>query len=130
MKSKLIKFSALLLVSLISVMAATALFAQTSKVAGTVVDDNDAPLAGVVVIADGTNAVTTTDADGKYSINVPAKAKTLTFSCMGLKDQTVTIGQRALIDVIMATDATMLNEAVAVGYGTMIRKELPHRWLL
>ena len=105
-------------------MAATALFAQTSKVAGTVVDDNDAPLAGVVVIADGTNAVTTTDADGKYSINVPAKAKTLTFSCMGMKDQTVTIGQRALIDVIMATDATMLNEAVAVGYGTMIRKEL------
>jgi hypothetical protein len=41
-----------------------------------------------------------------------------------MKDQTVTIGQRALIDVIMDTDATMLNEAVAVGYGTMIRKEL------
>ena len=105
-------------------MAATALFAQTSKVAGTVVDDNEAPLAGVVVMADGTNAVTTTDADGKYVINVSAKAKTLTFSCMGMKDQTVTIGQRALIDVIMETDATMLNEAVAVGYGTMIRKEL------
>lgn len=107
-----------------SVMAATTLFAQTSKVAGTVVDDDDAPLAGVVVIADGTNVVTTTDADGKYAINVPAKAKTLTFSCMGMKDQTITIGQRAVIDVIMETDATMLNEAVAVGYGTMIRKEL------
>ena len=124
MKSKLIKFSALLLVSLISVMAATALFAQSSKIAGTVYDDNDAPLAGVVVMVDGTNAVTTTDADGKYTVSVPASAKTLTFSCLGMKDQTVTIGQRALIDVIMETDATMLNEAVAVGYGTMIRKEL------
>lgn len=107
-----------------SVIAATALFAQTSKVAGTVVDDADAPLAGVVVMADGTNVVTVTDVDGKYSINVPAKANTLTFSCMGMKDQTITIGQRAVIDVIMETDATMLNEAVAVGYGTMIRKEL------
>ena len=124
MKSKLIKFSALLLISLISAMGATALFAQTSKVAGTVLDDNGAPLAGVVVMADGTNTAVVTDADGKYTINVPAKVNTLTFSCLGMKDQTVTIGQRALIDVIMDTDATMLNEAVAVGYGTIIRKEL------
>ena len=124
MKSKLIKFSALLLISLISAMGATALFAQTSKVAGTVLDDNGAPLAGVVVMADGTNTAVVTDADGKYTITVPASVKALTFSCLGMKDQTVTIGQRALIDVIMDTDATMLNEAVAVGYGTMIRKEL------
>ena len=115
MKSKLIKFSALLLISLISAMGATALFAQTSKVAGTVLDDNGAPLAGVVVMADGTNTAVVTDADGKYTITVPASVKALTFSCLGMKDQTVTIGQRALIDVIMDTDATMLNEAVAVG---------------
>ena len=124
MKSKLIKFSALLLVSLISAMGAAALFAQSSKVAGTVIDDNGAPLAGVVVMADGTNAAAVTDVDGKYTLNVPAAAKTLTFSCLGMKDQSITIGQRALIDVIMETDATMLNEAVAVGYGTIIRKEL------
>lgn len=105
-------------------MGATALFAQTAKVAGTVLDDNGAPLAGVVVMADGTNTASVTDADGKYTINVPASTKVLTFSCLGMKDQTITIGQRSLIDVIMETDATMLNEAVAVGYGTMIRKEL------
>jgi len=124
MKSKLIRFSALLLISLISAIGATALFAQSAKLTGTVVDDNDAPLAGVVIMADGTNAVTTTDADGNFSFTVPASAKTLTFSCLGMKDQKVTIGTRTLFNVMMETDATMLNEAVAVGYGTIIRKEL------
>lgn len=75
-------------------------------------------------MAEGTNAVTTTDVDGKFSFTVPASAKTLKFSCLGMKDQTVAIGNRNLFEVFMETDATMLNEAVAVGYGTIIRKEL------
>lgn len=52
----------------------------TKAIQGSVKDMEGNPMPGVTIMADGTNAGTITNTDGKYSINVPEKGKSLTFS--------------------------------------------------
>lgn len=122
MKNKILlnKVALLLTAFLVSVSA----FAQTNKVSGTVVDESGSPVPGVFVSADGTNSATSTDAQGRFELNVPASAKTLSFDMLGFGKEVVEIGSKNIFSVILTEDTTMLNETVVVGYGTMIRKEL------
>ncbi len=58
-------------------------FAQ-KRVTGKVTDaETNTPLPGVTVLAKGTQSGTTTDAEGKYSLNVPAGSDVLVFSYVG-----------------------------------------------
>jgi len=98
--------------------------AQSNAVAGTVTDETGAPLVGVYVAAVGTQNATMTDIDGRYALNVPAGATELTFSLMGMEDVTVAIAGRKEVNAVMKENALFLEEAVAIGYGTIIRKEL------
>ncbi|WP_128544825.1 SusC/RagA family TonB-linked outer membrane protein [Larkinella soli] len=81
------------------------------------------PLPGVNVILKGTQQGTTTDADGRYSLNVPEGNATLTFSYIGYLTQDVRIGSRSTIDVSLQSDDRSLNEVVVVGYGTQRKIE-------
>jgi len=91
---------------------------QQKTIAGTVTDSKGQPLAGVNVVVTGTTVGTLTDANGKYSINVPQGAKRLTFSFVGMVPQEIPIGTSAKIDVTMSEAAIGLEEVVVVGYGT------------
>lgn len=92
--------------------------AQTQKtITGTVVDVDKIPVLGVNIVVPGTTIGTITDFDGKYSITVPASAKTLTFSYIGYATQTVDIGMKTEIIVTLEVDAAGLDEIVIVGYG-------------
>ena len=122
MKSKL---TTLLLVFIASVMSAVVMSAQAPlKLTGEVLDESGYPLAGVVVMADGTSAAAVTDAEGKFSITAPAKAKSLTFTCLGMNNETVQIGSQTHFSVIMTTDTIGLQETVVIGYGTMSKHDL------
>ena len=91
--------------------------AQT-RVTGTVTEQNGTtPMPYVTVSAKGTAAVTTTDAGGKYVINVPAGATTLVFSFVGMQAEEVNIGGRNVIDVSLAAEGENLDEAVVTAYG-------------
>jgi hypothetical protein len=50
-----------------------------NKVSGIVTGKDGTPLPGVNVVVTGTGQGTITDAAGKYSVEVPSGAKTLTF---------------------------------------------------
>lgn len=103
------------------------LFAQQTPgtVSGKVLDSDGMPLAGVVVMAKGNNAnAATTDIDGNFTFKVPSGTKTIVFSCLGMETQEIDLGNRTFFEVKMAVSAFGLNEAVAVGYGTMIKREL------
>ncbi|MGM9767650.1 MAG: SusC/RagA family TonB-linked outer membrane protein [Candidatus Cryptobacteroides sp.] len=103
------------------------LFAQQTPgtVSGKVLDSDGMPLAGVVVMAKGNNAnAATTDIDGNFTFKVPSGTKTIVFSCLGMETQEINLGNRTFFEVKMAVSAFGLNEAVAVGYGTMIKREL------
>ena len=67
---------------------------------------------------------TMTDIDGKYSINVPAESKSLTFSFIGMQLQEISVGTKTQIDVTMVESAIGLNEVVVIGYGSMKKSDL------
>ena len=118
---KNLKYKISLLVA--GLLATFSLSAQ--EISGVVKDTGGLPLVGVSVFVDGTTMGVSTDADGRYAINVPeAKGKTLVFSCIGMRTHSVTIGNSSRIDVILDEDANFLEETVVIGYATVKRKDL------
>ena len=97
--------------------------AQTT-VRGVVKDDTGEPLMGAGVFVKGTTIGVVTGLDGDYEITLPAGANDLTFSSIGLAEQTVAIDGRSQVDVTMAPEATALDEVVVVGYATVKRRDL------
>ena len=103
----------LLLVGLL--MAVASLFAQ-KRVTGTVADVNGEPLIGATVKVDGTKMAVVTDDKGNFVLpNVPASAKTLSFSYLGMKNQQVKVSGN--MKVVLEYDETALDEAIVVAYG-------------
>jgi TonB-linked SusC/RagA family outer membrane protein len=104
-------------------LALTALHAQDRTVRGRVTTETAEPLVGVNVALKGTNRGTTTDAQGQYSLAVPAGSATLTFSSVGYATQDVAVGNRTTLDVTMQPSDRSLDEVVVVGYGTQRKIE-------
>lgn len=99
------------------------LFAQDRLISGRVTSTEDgSALPGVNVVIKGSTVGTVTDADGKYALSVPASAKGLVFSFIGLKSQEILIGDRSVIDIQLALDITQLSEVVVTGVGVATEK--------
>lgn len=97
--------------------------AQTRTVKGTVLDaENDEPLTGVSVVA-GAGAGAVTDIDGNFSIVVPESVTHLTFSYVGYSEQKVAIGTGANLVVKLHPATHLLDEVIAVAYGTAKKSE-------
>lgn len=97
---------------------------QQKTVSGNVIDQSGVPMPGVSVLVKGTATGTVTDNDGKFVLEVPADAKTLVFSFLGMKPQEVVIDNTAVFNIKMAIEAVALQEFVAIGYGTQAKKDL------
>ncbi|WP_158800047.1 SusC/RagA family TonB-linked outer membrane protein [Pedobacter sp. L105] len=94
-----------------------------STVHGTVSDNENNTLIGVTVTVTGTAVRALTDANGKYTITVPPSAKELTFSYVGLQSQTVTIGGRTTINIVLHS-GTDLEAVNVVGYASVKKSDL------
>lgn len=81
-------------------------------------------LPGVNVTLKGTSRGTSTDVSGSYTLNLPDEGGTLVFSFIGYRSIEQTIGNRAVVNVVMTTDDKTLNEVVVVGYGTQKQREV------
>ena len=110
--------------SLLLLFATFSLIAQESVITGKVTGTDNTPLAGVTVSVAGTRSQTTTDADGIYSITVPANATELVFTYINTKSVTEKINGRKIIDVRMFSESLQLGEVVVVGYGTQKKANL------
>lgn len=96
--------------------------AQGKTVTGKVTDGKDgAALPGVTVTVAGGSG-TKTEMGGAYSINVPANAKSLTFSFVGYETVTLAIPANGVLNVELALVDNKLDEVVVVGYGTQQKK--------
>lgn len=114
-----------LLFSILLVCACTMAIAQSRVVSGRVTGADDGqPIPGVNIIIQGTSKGTSTDFDGKYSIELAADENVLAFTFIGYKTQTIEIGQREVINVILQIDATELEEVVVVGYGIQKKSDI------
>ena len=92
-------------------------YAQNVTVSGVVSAISGESVIGAGVLIEGTATGVTTDLDGRYTIDVPANG-TLVFSSIGYKTFKVKVDGRTKIDVKLENDNELLDEAVAVGYGT------------
>lgn len=93
--------------------------AQNFKFSGRVLDTDGSPVigAGLVCIEKNT-AGTTTDLDGNFSITLPAGAKTVKFSSVGMKELVYQIipGRTENVRIIMEWENTELDQVVVTGY--------------
>lgn len=91
---------------------------------GTVSSDKNEPLAGVSVNINGGSAGTTTDANGKFSIQAK-KGATLILSFVGYEENKIKLAdEKNLGTMLMTTVTSALSEVVVVGYGTQKKATL------
>ncbi|MEY8474876.1 SusC/RagA family TonB-linked outer membrane protein [Parabacteroides johnsonii] len=93
--------------------------AQTSKVTGKVLSEEDGEaVIGATVMVKGTSIGVVTDADGVFSLNnVPASAKELEISFVGMETQVVKI--KPNLTIHMSVSSEMLDEVLITGtYGS------------
>ena len=108
------------LMTSVALLAGSDAFAQ-SAVKGKVIDANGEPVIGAAVVAQGTTNGVVTDVDGNFEIRVSPGTK-LEVSCIGYT--TVVVEAANNMSVTMKDDALLLEEAVAVGYGTMKKTDI------
>lgn len=99
-------------------------FEQEKRIiSGTVSDENGQSLPGVTIVIDGTTTGAVSDADGKFTISAEDE-DVLVFSFIGYEAQHVTVGERSILNVVLKTSATELDEVVAIGYGYVKKSDL------
>ena len=96
--------------------------AQTKTIAGKITAGKNAPVPGATIAVKNGSQVTTSNADGKFSINVPQKA-VLVISAIGYTSQTVDVSAINHLDVILAEDVSNLDEVVVTGLATTIKRK-------
>ena len=104
--------------ALLILMYSFAVFAQGIQVKGVVTSADDGqPIPGVSVVVKGTTLGMITDINGSYSLNAQGNS-TLVFSFVGMKTQEIPVNMKSVINVVLTTEQTDIDEVVVVGYGT------------
>lgn len=107
----------------LAVFFALSAAAQGRMVSGTVMDDKGEPQPGVAVFYDGTKTATMTDVEGRYAIQA-ISGKDLSFSLYGMKTAVVRITSQTTLNVTLEGDTEVLEDAVVIGYGKQLRRDL------
>ena len=113
------KLKSVFIISIVCFFSIAMINAQT--VTGTVSAEGQ-PLPGASVSIKGSLKGTSTDFDGKYSIEVNSGA-TLLFSYVGYSTKEVVVGDKKTINITLDADNT-LDEIVVIGYGTQRKSDL------
>lgn len=96
---------------------------ETVTVSGRLTDSRGEALIGASALVKGTTNGVVTDIDGKFSLTVH-KGETIEFSCLGFLSQDYKALRTTTLEIKLRDDSVLLEEAVAVGYGTTSRKNL------
>ncbi|MFA5329613.1 MAG: TonB-dependent receptor [Prolixibacteraceae bacterium] len=101
------------------------LFAQTRDITGKVTSSEDGGgIPGSSISVKGTSLGTISDINGNYSLKVPADARSLVFSFVGMASQEIEIGNQKIINVQLVAENVSVDEVVIVAYGTAKKESL------
>ena len=96
-------------------LCVTQVFAQNRTITGTVTAKEDGlPIPGATVKVKGTNVGTQTNTAGKFTISVPSGASIIV-SFVGTDPQTIVVGNRSTINVVLVSSSNNLGEVVVTG---------------
>ena len=107
--------------TLLAMMLTVATFAQKEAVSGTVIDSQNEPVIGATVMEIGTQNGAVTDIDGRFNLSVK-KGAMLRISYVGFKTLEVKATQNMSVELV--EESNTLNEVVAIGYGSVKRKDV------
>lgn len=96
-------------------------FSQKITVQGTVIDEAGVPVIGANVIAVGASTGAATDFDGNFTLSVSPDA-VLSVSYIGYETQQVAVNGQTQLKITLKENSVVLDEVVAIGYGT-VKKE-------
>lgn len=105
-----------LLIITLTLIWAAQLYAQVTRVSGTITDENGVPLPGVNISEKTTTNGVNTDINGKYSIVLRNPKATLVISFIGYTSKEIPVISD-LINVQLEPDVVSLGDVVVVGYG-------------
>lgn len=103
--------------------ACTHLFAQNRTITGKVTDANGIAIPGATITVTGTNTTTVANANGAFTISVPASARSLTISSVGFVTQTINLGADNNVDASLVSSSTEMATVVVTGYQRVKRSE-------
>jgi len=102
----------------LSIITVFSVMAQSRTITGKVTSASEPEgIPGVNVRVQGTMVGAITDIDGLYSLSVPEGSDVLTFSFVGFTSQTVAIGNRSEVNVVLVPDVRELSEVVITALG-------------
>lgn len=107
--------------ALLALTFAIGISAQQITVNGTVTDPNNEPLIGASVLQKGSTKGTTTDFDGKFTLDVP-KGATIVVSYVGYL--TKEVAAKPNLTIVLDENQQVLEDVVVIGYGSVKRKDV------
>lgn len=113
-------------ITLLSLLLSSSIAIAQNVVKGTITDATDGePLVGVTVILDGTTTGTSTDLDGKFSLDVRPKQGVLNISYIGYESVKLPfISNADEYQVLLNPETSEIDEIVVVGYGVQKKSHL------
>jgi TonB-dependent starch-binding outer membrane protein SusC len=105
-------------------MICSQLLAQNRSISGRITDENNLPVPNASVTIKGSKMGTFTNSDGAFSLSIPANAKTLVISSIGLAQKEIALIGSENYNVSLTATASNLQEVVVVGYGTKSVREV------
>lgn len=113
----------LTLLLMLFAMTPRAMAQQQINVSGIVTDPSGEPIIGASVIAGDSGNGTATNIDGEYTIKADPLGE-IRFSYIGYTPQSVSVDGRNTINVTLEENASVLDEVVVIGYGTLKKSDL------
>ena len=104
----------LLIVLVFSLTASINVIGQKMQVSGLVNNEKGEAMSGVSILIKGTNKGTSTDKDGKFSLEA-AKGSNLLFSFIGYSTQSITLGNNTILTITLNEITKSLDEVVVTG---------------
>ena len=96
--------------------------AQSKKITGQVLDGANKPLSSVSVSSAG-RGLGITNSNGEFSVTLSSSATSLSFSAIGFRDTTISLGSEATVVVQLTASAETLNDVVVTGYQTVRKSQ-------
>ncbi|MDA3854422.1 MAG: TonB-dependent receptor plug domain-containing protein [Bacteroidales bacterium] len=99
--------------------------ASAQVISGQVSETTGEGIPGATIMLKGTGGGTVTDVEGVYSLSIQNSATDIiVVSFIGMEQQEVAVDGRTQIDVTLQDGVNQLNEVVAIGYGTVRKRDI------